>query len=169
MGDEGVTLIELIIYFLLSSIVVLTTAAILINSFTTERNVTSTTQATSRGQSLGAIVERSVRNAVAYEIASDGTWIKVRTTLGGTMKCQGIYLNTNEARFSQSATALPVSPTSWTLWTQGIKQQGTTRFFAESGERIVYTFDISTNGSAVRFTGDAEPRSVASGSSDGCW
>ncbi|MFH8252510.1 hypothetical protein ACH3VR_19235 [Microbacterium sp. B2969] len=168
LDDEGVSLIELIVYFLLASLVVLTTASILINSFTTQRNVSSVTQATSRGQGMGAIIERAVRNSVAYEIASDGTWLKVQTTLGGNLKCQGFSLTTGEARLSQSASML-ASPSNWTTWTQGVQPQGTTRYFTESGERVVYTFDLSTSGGSVRITGDAEPRSVAIGSSGGCW
>jgi hypothetical protein len=166
--DSGVTLIELIIYFLLASLVVLTTASILINSFTTQRNVSSVTQATSRGQSMGALIERAVRNSVAYEIASDGTWLKVQTTLGGGLKCQGFYLTAGEARLSRTSSTL-ASPANWTLWSAGVQQRGTTPFFAESGDRVVYTFDLSSQGGAVRFTGDSEPRSTASGSNGGCW
>src|SRR6186713_108319 len=61
--DAGLGLIELIVALLVSSVVLIAVATILVNSWLTQQDVTSTTEATTRGQLIGQNIERAMRNA----------------------------------------------------------------------------------------------------------
>lgn len=168
-SDEGVSLIELIVYVLLSSLVLIATSSILINSWLTQQTVTSVSEATNRGQSMGQTIERAMRNGLDFDVSADGTELRVRTSLGGSLTCQGFRLTAGQARIAQSAGALPASSASWTIWQPGVVQNGATDFFVAAGARVTYTFDLATESASVRFMGEASTRSAATGVSAPCW
>lgn len=167
--DGGISLIELIVYVLLSSIIVLTTAMILINSWTTQQSVTSTTEATTRGQAMGSAIERAMRNGLNFSVSADGTTLRVRTSLPGRLACQGFLLTSGQARLTQSSGLLTTPATTWTPWHQGIAQDGTTKFFVDDGETVTYTFEIETDSAPVRFVGEVSTRSTPTGVTSPCW
>ncbi|WP_127475543.1 type IV pilus modification PilV family protein [Microbacterium sulfonylureivorans] len=167
--DAGVSLIELIVYVLLASIVVLTTAMILINSWNTQKDVTSVSEATNRGQSMGSTIERAMRNALDFEVSPDQQELRVRTSLTGSQQCQAFYLATGTSRLAQSSGLLPSTTTSWTVWNTGVKKNGATPFFVATGQHLVYTFDIETDSAPVRFSGEVSTRSTPTGVSSPCW
>jgi Tfp pilus assembly protein PilW len=166
--DDGVSLIELIVYILVASILLLATTAILINSWTAQRNVTAVSDATNRGQAITSTIERAMRNAVAFDVSTDGTTLLVHTSLAGDLTCQGFVLNTGESRMSLSSAALG-TPSTWSIWQPGIAQRGSTPYFSETGATVAYTFDITTTAAPVRFAGQAAARSAATGVSAPCW
>jgi hypothetical protein len=167
--DAGVTLIELIVYVLLSGIVVLTTAVILINSWTTQQNVTSVTEATARGQAMGSTIERALRDGLTFSVSADGTTLRVRTSLPGELACQGFQLMSGQARLTQSSAALTSPATTWTAWQSGIAQDGSINFFVVDGQNVTYTFEIETDSAPVRFVGEASTRSTPTGVTAPCW
>jgi Tfp pilus assembly protein PilW len=166
--DKGISLIELIVYVLVGSILLLATTAILINSWTTQRNVTAVSDATNRGQVITSTVERAMRNAVAFDVSMDGTTLLVHTSLAGDLTCQGFFFAAGESRMYLSPSTLS-SPSAWSVWQPGIAQRGSTPFFAETGATVAYTFDITTTAAPVRFAGQAAARSAATGVSAPCW
>lgn len=166
--DEGLSLIELIVYILVASILLIATSVILANSWTTQRNVTDVTEATNRGQVITSTVERAMRNAIAFDVSVDGTTLVVHTSLEGGLACQGFLLTAGESRMSLSASALGLTST-WPVWQPGVAQRGSSPFFSETGTTVAYTFDISTTAAPVRFAGQAAARSAATGVSAPCW
>lgn len=166
--DAGLSLVELIIYVLLAGIIVVTTAMILINSWNTQKDVTSVSEATNRGQSMGSTIERAMRNALAFEVTNENE-LRVRTSLNGSQQCQAFYLAAGTARLAQSSGALPVTPSSWTVWNTGVKKNGSQPFFVQDGSTVIYTFDIETDSAPVRFAGEASIRSTTSGVTSPCW
>jgi Tfp pilus assembly protein PilW len=166
--EDGVSLIELIVYVLISSMLLLATTAILVNSWTTQRNVTAVSEATNRGQVMTSTIERAMRNAIAFDVSVDGTTLLVHTSLTGTLACQGFALTIGESRMSFSSSTLGASST-WPVWQPGIAQRGSTSFFAETGTTVAYAFDITTTAASVRFAGQAAARSAATGVSAPCW
>ena len=168
-ADAGLSLIELIIYILLASVLLAGMAVILANSWKTEQNVTSVSEATNRGQVLGSAVERAMRNALDFEVDATGTTLRVRTSLGGELACQGFLLTDGEARIAVSSGALPADTADWGDWGEAVAQNGSTPFFLENGDTVTYTFDIDTQSAPVRFSGEAAARSVATGTSAPCW
>jgi hypothetical protein len=78
-------------------------------------------------------------------------------------------LTDGEARISTSSGALPAQSTTWAEWETGVVQNGSTPFFVENGDTVTYTFDVETESAPVRFSGEAAPRSTATGVSSPCW
>lgn len=158
-------------YVLLASLLLASMAAILINSWTTQNNVRSTTDATNRGQVYGAAVERAVRNAVDLRVLpsdTDGTRLEVWTSLGGSLTCQGFELTEGFAAMSRSAGVLPALP-DWGSWATDILRHDGEPFFARAGDTVVYTFDVETESASVRFSGEASMRSTRDGEESPCW
>lgn len=167
--EAGITLVELIVYVLLASVILITTAMILINSWNTQKDVTSVSEATNRGQSMGSTIERAMHNALDFEVSSDQQELRVRTSLTGSQRCQAFYLTSGTARLAQSSGVLPPTATTWAVWRTGVKKNGTTPFFSATGQNVVYTFDIETDSAPVRFSGEASTRSTPTGVSSPCW
>lgn len=169
--DAGLTLIELIMYMLLASVLLGAMATILVNSWSTQRDVQTTNEATNRGQLIGQSIERAMRNAQAFDVSTDGTLLRVDTRLGGSRRCQGFWMNGGAAYMTTSASALPsaVTPDWPDPWQSGVVQNGSTRFFEQDGLSVTFTFDITTDSAPVRFQGEAAMRTPATGGSSPCW
>lgn len=170
-ADAGLSLIELIVVIVITGIVMGAVVTIFVNSWRTQEEVVSVSEATNRGQLVSSAFERAVRNAVAVDVASadGGIAVQVRTTLGGTLVCQGFFLVDGGSHWTATAGALGTTPSAWPEWTDGVVQQGSTPFFVLSADGVVeYSFDIDTESAPVRFNGEVSPRSLAEGSSP-CW
>ncbi|WP_461476219.1 hypothetical protein [Microbacterium sp. HJ5] len=170
LDDEaGVSLVELIIYALVASLVVGAAAMILTNSWITQRNVTVQTEATNRGQTISSTIERAMHNALDYEVSVDGRTLRVRTSLDGDLRCQGFHFSSGSARWTIADRDLPVSTSAWTVWQTGVVQRGTIAFFVAGTKDLTYTFDVATDTASVRFGGETAARSALSGESAPCW
>ena len=145
------------------------TALILVNSWITQRNVTSVTDATNRGQTMSSTIERAMHNALDFEVSLDGRTLRVRTSLEGELRCQGFHISGGSARWVIADQDLPTSTSAWTVWETGVAQRGTTAFFVPGGDGLTYTFDIKTDTAPVRFGGQTAARSALSGESSPCW
>lgn len=158
-AEAGITLIELIIYVLVSSTLLLATALMLINSVNAQRDVLSTSEATARGQAMGATIERAVRNAVAFEVATDaaGSTLRVRTTLSGSLTCQGFTFSGGDVRMRLSASAL-MDPSGWTTWESAVTRSGADAFFRPEDSAVAYAFEIETDSAPVRIAGEVATR-----------
>ena len=66
--DAGLGLIELVVSILVSTLVLIGVGSILVNAWITQGNVTTTNQATSRGQVIASSIERAMRNAVHFDV-----------------------------------------------------------------------------------------------------
>lgn len=167
----GVSLIELIIYVLLASVLLGAMATILINSWSAQKDVQSTNEATTRGQLIGQSIERAMRNAQAFEVSIDGTLLRVDTRLEGARRCQAFWMTGGAAYITTSDTSLPAAiTTDWPdPWQLGVVQNGTTRFFEQDGLNVTFTFDITTESAPARFQGKAAMRTPATGGATPCW
>ncbi len=173
-ADEGLGLIEVIVALLVSTIVLIGVGTILINSWLTQQDVTSTTQATNRGQLISSAVERAMRNGIAFQVTgANGSELWVWTSLTPAAQCQGFRLTDGHAQMKTSTGALGASA-DWPEWQDGIRQRTTTSgspidFFTEAGRTVSYTFDIRTDSAPVRFGGEASTRYASSGGVNPCW
>lgn len=168
--DEGLGLIELIVSIVISGIVIAAVATILVNSWRTQEQVTTVTQATNRGQLVSSTVERAMRNALFFDVTESGTVLRVHTSLTGDLKCQGFRMTDAAAQFSGASVALISPNTAWPSWQSGVSKQGTTPyFFRTPAGSLTYTFKITTDAAPVTFSGDVAPRSEQDTGSGGCW
>lgn len=166
--DAGVSLVELIIYALVASLVVGAAGLILVNSWITQRNVTDVTEATNRGQALSSTIERAMQNALDFDVSVDGQTLRVRTSLDGDLRCQGFHISNGTARLAQADEDLPASG-AWKVWQSGVVQHDGSPYFVPSAQGVTYTFDIATDTASVRFGGQTAARSALSGESEPCW
>ena len=169
-NEDGLGLIELIVAIVVGGIVIAAIATILVNSWRTQEQVTTVTQATNRGQVVSSTVERAMRNALYFEVTESGTVLRVRTSLSGELRCQGFRVTDAAAQFTTDDLALSSPNTAWSMWQAGITKKGTTPYFVQTtAGSLTYTFNITTDASPVAFSGDVIPRSVQETGSDGCW
>lgn len=171
-AESGLSLIELMIAMLVSTIVILGAATILVNSWLTQEDVSSTTKATTRGQLMGSTIERAMRNAKDFIVSpsdDNATELRVWTSLGGNKTCQAFQLATGEARIASSTSTLPAAGT-WGDWEVGVQQQGTTPFFQRTGNTVIYTFQLETDSAPVSISGQAKMRTIHDpGETSPCW
>ena len=163
-SDAGVTLIELIIYVVLVTLVLGGVAMILINSWRTQENVLSESEATNRGQLVSSSIERAVRNGVAIDVQDDNT-LRVHTSLGGERACQGFSFAGDNASMRMTSGALG---TGWAQWQDGITAISGQPFLERDGATVTYAFEIATSGAPVRFVGTVAARNPT-GVSSPCW
>jgi type II secretory pathway pseudopilin PulG len=171
--DEGLGLIEVIVAIVVSTIVLVGVGTILINSWLTQQDVTSTTQATNRGQLISSAVEKAMRNGIAFQVTgTNGSELWVWTSLPAGAACQGFRLTDGQAQMTSSSGLLG-APTDWPEWQEGVQQRTIAGvpidFFTEAGRTVSYTFDIRTDSAPVRFGGEASTRYASSGGVNPCW
>ena len=176
--DDGLGLIELIVAIVVSGIVLIAIVSIFINSWRTQEQVATVTEATNRGQVIGSAIERAMRNALWFDVPASygGDVLVVSTSLEGASKCQGFRFTAGgapdfgAAQLSMDEVALSGDPTNWPEWKSGVAKQGTTPFFRKTVDgTLAYAFQIETDAAAVEFSSDIAPRSTQAAGSDGCW
>lgn len=185
--DDGFSLVELIVSIMVSSIILVAVGSLLFNSWRTQEEVTSMTQATNSGQLMGAMIERAIRNAEEIDTGSASTDVLiVRTCLGSgddppneSLKYQGFAVTADPSsgtehasrdiiRFATSNTPLLADPTSWPEWQPHVHVTGWDITSPATGV-VNYTFEVETDSAPVQITGTVKMRSQSQSLEDGCW
>ncbi|WP_344784885.1 hypothetical protein [Microbacterium kribbense] len=168
MSDEGITLVELIIAMLVGVIVSGLTVLILVNTWGTQKDVVSESLATTRGQLVASTLERSMRNALAFDVSADGTTLRVRTSLNDNLVCQGFAISAAAgAQFIQTSSTLPAAGT-WPVWQSDVAVHGSAPFITRTLNGVAYNFDLTTDGARVHFAGTTTGRNLT-GVTAPCW
>jgi hypothetical protein len=152
--DAGVTLIELLVYCLLSVIVLGLVGTILIQSLKVQTQVQGTNSAASTGQLVSSSVTRGIRNSttVTWASSASGELLVSRTNNSvGTVSCgykawyYSINAKTIYATTSASAIAEPSTSQlgTWTILATGIQKSGTTFIFTVSGLQVDIRFNVA--------------------------
>jgi len=157
-SESGFTLIELLISIGLSLIVMIVVGNIMLQSFRTETQVRTTSEATSLGQTIAADIQTGVRNssAVAWSSTSAGELlVATSNNAAGTASCprRGWYFASANggkfyARTSAAAITAPVTGAdfkTWRLVAEGIGKDGTSLFFTTSGASVAINYKITTS------------------------
>lgn len=138
--EAGVSLVELLIYMLLSVVVLTIIGAILINSLRAESIVRTAANSTSTAQIASQSLNRGIHNASAIQVASplpDVSVVRTRSIDGsatGVWKCQAWAVIAGELRTTTSDTAITVPTTvadiaNWLLLAEGVKAIDATPVF----------------------------------------
>ncbi|QMU96535.1 prepilin-type N-terminal cleavage/methylation domain-containing protein [Microbacterium esteraromaticum] len=173
--DSGLSLIELIVVLLLMGILGSLVVMIFINSWNTQRDVTTTSTATNEGQHFSLSVERAVRNAEAMSVSADGTQLLVRTTLGGAKTCQAFKLQPADiADPTKGDAAFITAGSSAPAWhgptiLHEVAPIGAAKYFARDGKIITYRFQVDTTSAPVTFDGEVTARNNLSEDGLTCW
>lgn len=164
--DEGVSLVELLIYMLLAVTVLTIIAAILINSLRAESAVRTSAQATDTAQLAAQSLNRGIHNASAIEVTSPASGITlVRTrsidsSAAGTWRCEAWVFAAGAIRTMTSSAAIApptteVAVESWFLLADGVEPIAAAPVFAlAADERSLSVGFTVANGSGVPITLD---------------
>ena len=167
--DEGLSLIELIMVVVLVGILSGGLAMILVNSWSAQEDVSSTTTATNKGQVFASSIERAVRNAEAIEVTG-GSVLTVRTTLPGARQCQSFRFissaGVGDAAYMASGSSAPAWGGAWI--TEKVAPIGVEPYFAFGGDAVTYAFRITTDSAPVLFQGRVSARNTLGGGAP-CW
>ena len=150
-SDEGVTMMELLVYTILGSLVLIIVGSLVINGLRGQESVTAITTATTQAQLAASTIQTDVRNSSAIRVTVIGNdqLVVARVARGGdaaiVWKCVAWYYSatTKEIRTKTSSAAITAPSvsglTSWSLIASKVKP--------------------TTSGAAV-FTGDAKQLSM---------
>ena len=167
--DEGLSLIDLIMVVMLVGILSGGLAMILVNSWSAQEDVSSTTTATNKGQVFASSIERAVRNAEAIEVTGASV-LKVRTTLSGERQCQSFRFDASasagDAAYMASGSSAPAWGGAWI--TEKAAPIGGQPYFAFAGDAVTYAFRITTDSAPVLFQGRVAARNTLGGGAP-CW
>lgn len=139
--DDGITLVELLIYTFLAVIVLTIVGSILINSLRAESQVRDAAQSTSTAQLIAESLGRGVRNASAVELSAptaDSLLLRTRSidaSASGSWYCHAWIWSGGELRTTRSSTAINAAPDSaalagWTLLATDVEQVGGAPLFS---------------------------------------
>jgi type II secretory pathway pseudopilin PulG len=153
-SERGFTLIELIIYSMLSIVVLLIVGGFLINSLRAENTVRAATEATTSGQLVSQSVGRGIRNASAIQRTepwTDAVLLTARTSNSAAAAgwvCQAWAYSAGQIRTKTSTTAIPTPTAStvktWTLLSDGVAPVPGTPVFAVTDRSVDLAFESAT-------------------------
>lgn len=160
-GNRGFTLVELLVYVALLTMVLLVLGGMLISGLTTERTVTRAGDETRLGQLISRSIEKGIRNATAFKTESIGSDQILRarsadvsvsgSTTTVSWRCMAWYYRASDGAFfatTRTAGAVPYPATAtplsgWTYYGSGVKPT--------AGSSVVLS------GSAAAFSKTAPP------------
>lgn len=153
--DEGLTMVELIIYMALSTMVATIIVFLFIGTLKAQDGVTGVTQASSRGQAISQGMDRAVRTAKAVDIYTDGSGNQVLVVWSrSTQPCQAWRVTPAGALEVASGAGFA----HWGTLADKVQPISGQSYFGRDGTRVRYTFAMVTSGKPVEFEGAVAAR-----------
>ena len=164
-ADTGFTLIELIVYMSLATIILFIIGGFMISSLKVERDVTGAAQATTAAQLISTSVQAAVRNGSGVTVlsaGSDGSQMLVArtTTRGSTVSwvCQAWYYSASNKAIYTTTSATPAVAISlpatapagtWTLLGSGISpSKSGVSVFSSTSDSATLNFEVAVENRA---------------------
>jgi hypothetical protein len=171
--EQGLTLIELLVYMSFFVVVLVIVGGILINSLSVEKTVRGSTDAANLAQLLTESISQSVRNATAIATPDAeestgvaGTELLVLETLTSgvtaTVQCQAwlyVPLHGGQLFSARSDTTIPVpsvdylaavpadqpmsAPAGWSSFGEGINPASASPVFTVRAQGVSFVFDVT--------------------------
>ena len=163
MRDErGITLVELIIYAMLSVLILAIVGGMLVNSLSAERIVRDSSQASNTGQLVAQSVTRGVRMASKLEVTTptpDSVVLRVLivddalASPAATAHCEAWYFGNGELRTTRSLSAIAIPGShadaeGWTLLATGVAEVGAKPAFSVTGLSANLALELDTGESS---------------------
>lgn len=166
--DRGFSLVELLIASALFGVVITIVASVVISAINADRAVRDVTGSTTDGQLAVNVIEQTVRNSTAIQVAtvsgSESVTVLLRTTAGGAARCHAFFYDDTLGQILQrSSTTAITAPTpgaagsEWTVVSAGIEP-----ILGSGGAPEPVFAAQGARGVALSFTvdGDAGPASL---------
>jgi Tfp pilus assembly protein PilW len=155
-SDDGISLIELLVYMMLSILVLLVIGGLLRSSLTANRTVTLGSQSASSAQIAAQSLTRGIHNASDIEVGGGGLWVMTRSMDSlqpGMWRCEAWAIEGGDLRWTTSSSAIPApgagSAANWPLLASGVKENGQA-IFTKIGRSVQF---VATVGASL---GDVE-------------
>ncbi|MDE0573044.1 prepilin-type N-terminal cleavage/methylation domain-containing protein [Demequina sp. B12] len=155
-SDAGFTLVELMAYIFLFSILAVMVATLVINGMRSQAEVTGTTNTTGEMQNAAAALEYDIRYASDIQISVGGQMLRTRTWYGepdtGAYQCRGWFYDSADRKLKRSTSqaevvsATATSASGWTTFASNV--EATRAFHQEPNSKTV---DIRMEGDPAQW------------------
>ncbi|MET0295795.1 MAG: prepilin-type N-terminal cleavage/methylation domain-containing protein [Microbacterium sp.] len=171
--DDGLTLVELLVYMFIAALVLGSLALMFANGLRAQTQATDRDSATGAGNVVSSSLLASIRNASEFTVI-DGRALVAKVATGGTgWECRAWVLGEGVLRYRTAHTALSTADT--TEW--GVIARGVTgtlpggRAFAAAGDRsLTIGIQIVSGDTAIPFTNGVTAQAVDDGTdTTPCW
>ena len=164
-GEEGMTLVELVIGGALVAVVLLLAGQMLISAVQTQGSVTGATRAATSGQLASDLIDRAVRESALVRVGEDR--VDALTHDGG---CVALAVVDGTFRRTTSTVAITTAPAAWPVLAEGVGRIDSTPFFSRSSAGVVrYSLRLrGADGGAVDIVSSVTPRTTG-GSGSPCF
>lgn len=168
--DEGVSLIELILYMLIAGVILALVSATFINGWMAQASTTDRDAATGQANLVSASLQKSIRNAGALSLTtgtSDTLVARVATGTNGSECRAWKRTASGDLLYKTSSAAIdPNATTGWTTLATGI--EGGPIFSASSATRLTYSFTAEVGDTSIPIRGAVTAQAVIPGGGP-CW
>lgn len=170
--DEGIGLIELIVYVCLAVLVTAGVSMLFAAGLSTDSKTRARDAATGDSQVISASIQSSIRNASDFAVT--GGLLRARVAAGATgWRCEAWALTPGGALVHHSSpSAIPV-PTDYSGWTVlASEARGTLvggQAFIKTGRRLEARLEIVDEDLVIPITSDAVAQAAGEGTPTSCW
>lgn len=171
-ADAGMSLVELIVVVLVSSLLLGVLAMIFGNGLAAQQRATERDAATAQLNAVTASIVESVRNSVDTRVTASGQRLdaKVLGADGSTWECRAWQLQGGELRYSAGSTARPAVSGSWASLASGASgaSAGGAAFEKGPGSRVSASIELVQGDTAIT-VGDGAVAQVVQTGGPACW
>ncbi|MDX2377124.1 hypothetical protein M4I32_09965 [Microbacterium sp. LRZ72] len=171
--DAGATLVELILYGMLSALFLGILAVLFATGLSAGAAATERDQATGRAQVVANSVQTSIRNASEFRV--DGGMLRARVADGASgWRCEAWVLHADGTLLHRtSASAIPldsVPGAGWSEMATGVTGTGPDAApFTGSGRSLTISLTVTTGDVTVPLAGGAFAQAAHEGTGSACW
>jgi hypothetical protein len=175
IDDHGLSLIELVVYLLVSTLVLAGLATIFAAALTNDARTRERDTATGMAQLITNSVQTSVRNAVGAPVVSEGGMLlRARVAVGSSgWECRGWVLDGDELKYRASAGAIAphayAEGDGWTTLAKGVVAAGPAgaAFVAQSARSVALHLEVTVGAATVPVTSGATAQGAGSDAAGG--
>lgn len=170
--DSGMTLVELIMYVLISALFLGLLATLFATSLTAGQQTRNRDTATGTAQVVAESLQTSVRNAALVRV--DGALLRAQVAKGGSQwECRAWALQSGELRYTTSSSAIPLAAptTGWAVLAKGVVGTKTagSPFLLSGVNSISIGYTVTVGEATVKITSAATAQAKAEGTVPACW
>lgn len=182
-SDAGFSLVELLVYVVLSALAMAVLGGIMLNGFRVQTTVTSIGSASATASIISRSVEQGIGNASAFKIepaTALGQLLRARTATGAaggtaTWTCRAWFYSAADSRFyTKSGASMIAAPTaasdlsSWTLLGTGVSS--TSAFSLGSSASVLkLSFTVTATGTQPVLVSTSEQTTTTDSTGTACF
>lgn len=171
--DDGLTLVEILVYLFVSVVVLGSLAVMFVNGLRAQTQATDRDSATGSGNVVSNSLLTSIRNASGFTVVDGSALIATVATGGEGWECRAWALTDGELRYTTAPTELSATDTSgWSVMARGVTGTlaGGSLFAATSDRALSIGLEIASGETAIPFTNGVTAQAVIDGAeADSCW